>query len=667
MPPQHHTSAAELDRLRHGGCPPTVRRQVAALIDTRPVATEPDSLSRDHQDHRALRRLAQALPPAAEVFADTDLLAALSATTALAHPWLYQAFLSHYILCVGSVATLAGRPSSPPAPGPEAGRAGAEPPPPGSAELAQVQAKGVFMVTEIGDASSHLGTRTTAEYDEAADEFVLHTPDARAAKFSSVGAPGRGLPQQAVVIARLVVRGEDRGVFSFLTPISGEDGRPVPGVALSSPIAVDAVPLPYALIRFDRLRLPRGAWLHDSARIRPDGTFHDPLGSHDARLQRTLSVGQTLWATAPTAMAAMASRAAVLTLRYCEQRRSHGRLAPGASVLRYRTQQHAVLGALAEAFALTCAAAEARRAWAGGPAGPAVSGEQGDQAPAEMTFSPWAAVDRSLAVHKALSARATAALIAECQHRCGLAGFHRQNRLQGYHDLARAFENAGGDSTLILLDAGRALVTDLPTESASAGASAGSGAAAPVRYSDLPVTDPLWWPGLARGLEHRLTQEVRTAHDLRAKSTPDAFELWNGLLAQTLELGESHSHRLAAESVAGALASLTDPGLQEPLRLLAGLYGIRQARRHSGLLLRTGLLEAEEVRELPAALDTLCDALAPHLPLLTTVLDPADPPTLPPTTPPPAGQAAAAPVIPMTAPDFATALTAALTWHRGAR
>ncbi|WP_441248024.1 acyl-CoA dehydrogenase family protein [Kitasatospora sp. McL0602] len=615
MPDGPAAPVPALDHLRHGTCPPALRHRLAAVLANRPFPAEPDALTRDHRDHRALRRLAEHLPPAGEVFADTDLLAALSAATALADPSLYQSFLSHYILCVGSVVTLGGHGTDLP---------------PASAELAHAHAKGVFMVTEIGDASSHLGTRTTATFDPADGGFVLHTPDERASKFSSIGA--QGLPQKAVALARLITGGADHGVFSFLVDITDERGRPAQGVAISSPVAVDAVPLPYAVVRFDQVRLARSAWLGDSARIDADGSFHDPLGSHEARLQRTLSVGQTLWATLPSAMAAVASRSAVLTWRYCAQRRSHGRLAPGRSVLAYRTQQHAVLGALAEAFALTCAAAEARRTWHAAR----LRTDAARQGPTEMAFSPWAAVDRPLAVHKALSTRATADLLAECQHRCGVAGFYRLHRLQAYHGLAHAFDNAGGDNTLILLDAGRGLATDKPSEP-------------PALLPGVAPTDPAWWPLMAQALQHRLTQELRAALDERSQAATTGLDLWNPLLAQTLELGESYAHRLAADSVTETLKGITDPQLQQALRTLAALHGLVQARRHAGLLLRTGLLDPAAVRRLPTHLDSLCDALGPDLPMLADALDPdtGHNPT------------------PMDAPDYARALTSTLTWRRG--
>ncbi|WP_370220705.1 acyl-CoA dehydrogenase [Kitasatospora sp. GAS1066B] len=586
--------------------------RLAGLLKSRRLATEPDPLADDLSAHLMLRQLAATLPPAAEVLADPALLAALSAATALADPPLYQTFLSHYILCAGSVALL-GSPDADP-----------------GGDLAHARAKGSFLVTELGDASSHLGIRTTARFDPAAREFTLHTPDPRAAKFSSVAA--RGLPQKAAVCARLICAGQDAGVFSFLVDLTDERGRPVPGVSISSPITLDALPLPYAAVRFQQLRLPYRSWLRDGAVLTPDGTLHDAVGGAQARLRRTLSVGQALWATLPSAMAALAARSAVLTWRFSVSRRSHGGLAPGAPVLAYRTQQHAVLGALAEALALRRAAAQALAGWAAGA--PSVGASHA------MTFSPWAAVDPSLALHKALATRSTARLVGECQHRCGVSGFFAINRLSGYLGLARAFENAGGDNTLILLDAGRALAERPPDQ------------APPPPPTDL--TDPAWWPRAAAVLRHRLAAELHA--DLRrheAQGTRD-LTLWNPLLDQALRLGEVAAQGLAADAVAAAPASATEPataGPRDPLTTLAALYGLVQARRLSGPLLAAELLTPGAARRLPAAMDQLCDELTPQLPAIAEALDPG----------------AAGADVPLGAPDYAAALGAALDWPRGAR
>lgn len=501
-----------------------------------------------------------------------------------------MAVLSHYILCAGSVLTLSG----------------GDRPAPALARLEGARARGVFMVTEIGDASSHLAIRTTATFDRERREFVLHTPDARAAKFSAVAV--LGLPQTAVVCARVLSGGRDAGVFSFAVELSDDDGVTVPGVHISGPLSAHALPLAYAVVRFDQVRVPYDNWLRDSADLDADGVPHDPLGTPDARLRRTLSVGQALWATLPSAMAAMARGAAVTTLRHSAHRRSHGRFAPGAPVLTYRTQQHAVLGALAEAFALSCTAGTARDTWSAAhrpPEGTAALPGQ-VRAGAKMTFAPWSAVDRPLAAYKAFTVRETARLAASCQHRSGLAGFLDVNRLQSWQGFAHAFDSAGGDSTLIMLDTGRALATDdVPPEPEPG-----------TPHHALSPADPAWWPhGHPRPATPH-TADLRGALRARTEQGLEGLELWNPLLSRAQQLGEVYAHRLAAENLTAAVNGAGEPGVKQALPLLAALYGLLQAHRLSGVLQSTGVLDAPTVTALPALMDDRCDELTPHLPLL---------------------------------------------------
>ncbi|WP_425558549.1 hypothetical protein [Kitasatospora albolonga] len=87
------------------------------------------------------------------------------------------------------------------------------------------------------------------------------------------------------------------------------------------------------------------------------------------------------------------ARSAATAWRFSSARRQHGRLAPGRPVLEYRTQQHAVIGALATAHTLRGSARAALAEWAAlRDSTPTAPGPG-----AVMTFSPWAAVDRALA------------------------------------------------------------------------------------------------------------------------------------------------------------------------------------------------------------------------------------------------------------------------------
>ncbi|MFI5530176.1 hypothetical protein ACIA8O_16685 [Kitasatospora sp. NPDC051853] len=593
--------------------PPDRAARLARLLDG-PLLRRPSAATPDAGAHRRLTRLAAHLPPAPEVLADAELLATLSELTALADPSLYQTFLSHYILCVGSLTLLGGA---------EADLHG---------ELAHARTKGSFMVTEIGEASSHLRIRTEARYDARRRAFTLHTPDAAAAKFSSVAAPG--LPQQAVVCARIVTDaqeggedgdgGEDRdgGVFSFLVDITGADGRPAPGVSISGPVTVDALPLPYGFVRFDGAEVRHDRWLADGATIDELGAVHDPRGGQDARLQRTLSCGQALWATLPSAMAALAARSAATVWRFSSVRRSHGRLAPGRPVLEYRTQQHAVLGALATAHTLRASARAALGEWAAlrasapasapAPASASAPVRAGSAPGAVMTFAPWAAVDRALALRKVYSTRAVAGTVDELQHRCGLSGFFGENRLSEYLGLARAFENAGGDNTLTLLDAGRAL------------------AEGPVHADGPPAlaapTEAGWWPAVVAALQDRMAADLSRAREERRSTGHEGLDLWNPLMADVLLLGEVHAARLAADAASAWAVEDTPCAADLAAELataLTALDGLRQARRLAGPLLAHGVLAPDAVRALPAAMDTLCDRLLPRLPEVVAALDPA--------------------------------------------
>nr|WP_240438258.1 acyl-CoA dehydrogenase [Streptomyces acidiscabies] len=515
----------------------------------------------EHDVASALLRRAAVLGDAGQLLGDIDRLAEVQAEAAVRQPALYMALVNHYVLCLNAVVSFGMDDACLK---------------PYRAALEGGVAKGVFLVTEVGRAGSHLGARTTAEFDVTTREFVLDTPDADALKFSSVTPDGP--PTYGAVIARALVEGVDRGTFAFLVDLTDGE-RAAPGVEISGPLTASALPLAYGLIRFRNCRVPYGRWLSDGAWIDPDGRFTDPVGSPGARLRRTMSVGQALWATVPSAMAAMSRRAAVTALRFAERRTTPS----GAALLDHLTHQRALLGALSGAYALSCAADAALTAWrrkASGSAAP------------EAALSPWVAVDASLALLKAGATEEAVRVVEVCRRHCGLAGFLDVNLLEGYLGAAQAFTVAGGDNALIFVDTGRAGL--------------GGGREEPVIPTEL--TDPGWWPSVARA------QELRLAAD----ADP-------GDLPRLKDLGEAAAASLLARALTG--------------HPLAVLYGLLQADRTAGRLVATGVLGPDDVRALPKAIDRLCEELMPQLPALIDEFDTQ------PTEGPPLG-----------APDYATAL-----------
>lgn len=81
-------------------------------------------------------------------------------------------------------------------------------------------------MTESGHGSDVQHLHTTATYDAAAGEFVVHTPYPQARKeyIGNVARDGR----MAVVFAQLVTGDEKPGVHAFLVPLRDSDGNPCP-------------------------------------------------------------------------------------------------------------------------------------------------------------------------------------------------------------------------------------------------------------------------------------------------------------------------------------------------------------------------------------------------------------------------------------------------------
>ena len=88
---------------------------------------------------------------------------------------------------------------------------------------------GCYCQTEIGHGSDVAGLETTATFDLAKDEFVIHTPSMTATKWWP-GEMGR-FANHAVVFAKLIIEGNNYGVAPFIIQIrSLEDHKHVPGV-----------------------------------------------------------------------------------------------------------------------------------------------------------------------------------------------------------------------------------------------------------------------------------------------------------------------------------------------------------------------------------------------------------------------------------------------------
>ncbi|KAF9478467.1 acyl-CoA dehydrogenase NM domain-like protein [Pholiota conissans] len=196
---------------------------------------------------------------------------------------------------------------------------------------------GQFCLTEIGHGldARHLETTATVLADGSID---LHTPNERAAKHMPPTSPC-GIPTMAVVFARLLVNGEDRGIRPFSVLL--HDGYNMnQGITckLMTPRG-SSVPVNHCLTYFNHVRLPSTALIAHSEK--GQDTRHD-FFDHVYRI--------IVGAIAIAGMCLSSIKMGLYVAARYSQRRMvtdafNGKLTP---ILSFPTQQYPILSTLAQ-------------------------------------------------------------------------------------------------------------------------------------------------------------------------------------------------------------------------------------------------------------------------------------------------------------------------------
>ncbi|KAI0818485.1 acyl-CoA dehydrogenase NM domain-like protein [Trametes gibbosa] len=280
-------------------------------------------------------------------------------------------------------------------------------------DVLQYRKHGQFMLTELGHGLDVANLETTATLLPSG-EFVLNSPTPSAAKYMPPTVPA-GLPCIAVVFAKLVVNGQDRGHRPFI--VSLNDGQQMCAGVQSRPLPFrgESNPIMHSLTTFRNVRLPRGALL---------GSLDAPADAHANLLDAihrvaigTIAIGCL---TLPGLQCA-ATIGAMYSLR-----RQVGSAAGRTPVLVFRTQHAPVLAAAADAFVT-----RALQRWA-------IERFCDARSDGRVRHA-IAAVFKSVMVQH--SQRATLAV----SERCGAQGMFAHNMLTALHGEVRGLAIAEGD------------------------------------------------------------------------------------------------------------------------------------------------------------------------------------------------------------------------------
>lgn len=467
--------------------------------------------------------------------------------------------------------------------------------------IASLELPGCFAMTETGHGSNVAEIETTATFDPATDELVIHSPRPSARKDYIGNAAEHG--RLATVFAQLEVAGERHGVHAVLVPIRDESGAARPGVTIEDcgpKLGLNGVD--NGRLQFDHVRVPRENLLDRFARLDRHGRYSSPIASPAKRFFTML--GTLVGGRVSVGLAAVsaAKKALALAVRYGARRRQFG--PPGEAervLLDYPAHQRRLLPALATTYGLHFAL----RALAERYAGP-------DRA-SDPELESLAA-----GLKAAASAHATATIQA-CREACGGQGYLAVNRLAALKADTDVFTTFEGDNTVLLQLVAKHLLSGYRQQfgrlDAGALFSYFLGHARTALFEMNPIATHRTEEShlLDRGF-HRAALAWRERHLLetlarrvrgRLEAGRSPFDALVDCQDHALATARAHVDREILERFADAARS-APPALAPHLTLLCDLHALATIERDRATFLEGGFLAAEKSKAIRREVDRLC-------------------------------------------------------------
>ncbi|KAL4921500.1 acyl-CoA dehydrogenase NM domain-like protein [Aspergillus aurantiobrunneus] len=278
-----------------------------------------------------------------------------------------------------------------------------------------------FMLTEVGHGLDARNLETTATLLPDGN-FELHTPSLAAAKCMPPSTTRSGLPVVAVVIARLVVGSEDRGVRPFLVPLNDGQEMCKDIVARALPPRTGAHPIDHALTVFNHVILPGSALL---------GSIEKPTNEREQFLATIHRVGAGTLFLSSVVIPAL-KLAVYNASQFSLRRKVQGHDRMPLPVMKFRTQHLPILHAIAQYHVLQALLIEAGMTFRNEKVDPRVR--------------------HALAtVFKAVTMQNFAKSIKAMNEGCGWHGYFKQNQLLRIELDCRAVGTAEGDIRVLAI------------------------------------------------------------------------------------------------------------------------------------------------------------------------------------------------------------------------
>ncbi|RLV56202.1 acyl-CoA oxidase [Aeromicrobium phragmitis] len=483
---------------------------------------------------------------------------------------------------------------------------------------------GCFAMTETGHGSDVQSLETTATFDPATEEFVVHSPTPSSRKDYIGGAASHA--RVAAVFARLITLGKDHGVHCFVVPIRDENGDDLPGVTTSDCGHKGGLGgVDNGRILFDHVRIPRENLLNRYADVDELGTYSSPIESPGARF--FTMIGTLVRGRVSVGGSASAATEVALSIagRYALQRRQfEGREGEETVLMDYRLHQRRLLPLIATSYAFRFAQNQL------------VARMHRLQTEPEPDPQQQRELESRAAGLKAMQTEHATRAIQEAREACGGAGYMAENRLTTLKADTDVFTTFEGDNHVLLQLVAKEMLTAYAKEVT------GLDPLSMVRFAAESVADIVKERTAAGALIQRLidarpgggdehdlldrgTQlslfEDREQHVIetaarrlqRARQEPErSFEIFNEAQDHVLKVGQVHIERVVLEAFTAGIARCEDPEAQELLRDVCSLYALSSIERDKAWFMEHNRLSTERAKQVTVEVNALLEKLRPH-------------------------------------------------------
>ena len=461
---------------------------------------------------------------------------------------------------------------------------------------------GGFAMSELGHGSNVRDLQTTATYDQATHEFVIHTPTGSAHKEWIGNAAVHG--RMMTVFAQLIVRGKNHGVHALLVPIRHPQGDLCAGVRIADTGHKEGLNgVDNGRIWFDQVRVPREHLLNRFGDVSPEGVYSSPIDNPAKRF--FTMIGTLVGGRITIGLSALSAVKSALTIaiRYGNRRRQFGEPGqPETALLDYRTHQRRLLPALATSIVLDLALSRMVDRYS--------SMKSGDTRLLEGLAAGLKAYTTWFAQQAITDAR-------EC---CGGQGFLAINRIAVLRRDIDVWTTFEGDNTVLMQLLAKGLLTGYQQEFAEVGvirlfarrATASLRAHNPIttrRDDEDHLRDPVAQLALLRYREDRLLDAA--ARRLRARvKKADATQAMIDVQDHLMHLATAHVERESFEAVQEEIGQAS-PSLRPLLELLRDTFWAGCVERDMGWYMMSGAVETPKAKAIRYLVNKCIQELRP--------------------------------------------------------